>query len=116
VNKRYPLGELMEACRAYIEGTGRRVSFEYALVAEINDSTEQAKQLGSLLQGMLCHVNLIPVNRTDGCAYRPSDRERVRAFRRELNRWGIANTVRLARGTDIQAGCGQLRSRHSLRT
>jgi 23S rRNA (adenine2503-C2)-methyltransferase len=62
---------------------------------------------------MLCHVNLIPVNPTQGCNYRPSGRERIRAFRSELNRMRIANSVRLARGIDIQAGCGQLRSRHS---
>jgi 23S rRNA (adenine2503-C2)-methyltransferase len=78
----------------------------------VNDSPSQARDLGRLLHGLLCHVNLIPLNPTAGCGYRPSSRERVLAFRRELNRMGVANTVRLARGMDIQAGCGQLRSRH----
>jgi 23S rRNA (adenine2503-C2)-methyltransferase len=112
MNKRYPLAELIRACREYIARTGRRVSFEYALIEGVNDSVEQARELGNLLRGLLCHVNLIPLNPTEGSAYQPSDRRRVLAFRRTLNRLGIANTVRLARGIGIEAGCGQLRSRH----
>ena len=111
VNRRYPLAELIAACQEYVQHTGRRVSFEYALIEGINDAPRQARELGHLLRGLLCHLNLIPVNPTPGCTYRPSSRERVMAFRRELNRMGIANTVRLERGIDIQAGCGQLRSR-----
>jgi len=111
VNKRYPIGKLIEACRDYVQHTGRRVSFEYALIEGINDAHEQARKLGRLLCGVLCHVNLIPLNATAKCNYRPSSRERIRAFRRVLNRMGVANTVRLARGIDIQAGCGQLRVR-----
>lgn len=111
LNKRYPLSEIIAACREYVERTGRRVSFEYALIQGVNDDPKQARELGQLLRGLLCHVNLIPLNPTAGCAYRPSTRDRIMAFRRELNETGIPNTVRLGRGVDIQAGCGQLRSR-----
>ncbi len=111
MNKRYPLAKLIGACREYMKQTGRRVSFEYALIKGVNDGMEQATELGNLLRGLLCHVNLIPLNPTEGSDYQPSDRKRVLAFRRALNRLGIANTVRLARGIEIQAGCGQLRSR-----
>jgi len=113
VNKRHPLPELIAACRDYAHETGRRVSFEYALIQEVNDDPLQARELGQLLRGLLCHVNLIPLNPTTRCDYRPASRERILAFRRELNRWGIPNTVRLERGVDIEAGCGQLRSRHT---
>ncbi|MBM4431569.1 MAG: 23S rRNA (adenine(2503)-C(2))-methyltransferase RlmN [Chloroflexi bacterium] len=116
VNKRYPLGQLVPACQRYAQRTGRRVSFEYALIRGINDDPGQANRLGQLLRGLLCHVNLIPLNPTEGCGYQSADRERVMAFRHELNRMGIPNTVRLARGLDIEAGCGQLRSRHSQKT
>ncbi len=111
INKRYPLAELLAVCHEYVERTGRRVSFEYALIQGINDDPGQARELAHLLRGLLCHVNLIPLNPTAECAYQPSSRDRILAFRRELNRLGIANTVRLGRGIDIQAGCGQLRSR-----
>ncbi len=112
INKRYPLTELMAACREYVRSKSRRVSFEYALIDGINDSVEQARKLGHLLHGLLCHVNLIALNPTQGCAFRPSSREHIMAFRRELNRMGIMNTIRLGRGIDIEAGCGQLRFRH----
>jgi 23S rRNA (adenine2503-C2)-methyltransferase len=112
LNKRYPLPELIAACREYVEHTSRRVSFEYALIQGVNDDPQQGRELGQLLRGLLCHVNLIPLNPTADCDYRPSTRDRIMAFRRELNGIGIPNTVRLGRGMDIQAGCGQLRSRH----
>jgi 23S rRNA (adenine2503-C2)-methyltransferase len=111
VNRRYPLSQLITACREYAERTGRRVTFEYALIDGINDSPSQAEELGQLLQGVMCHVNLIPLNPTEDCDYQPSSRGRVLAFRRALNRVGVPNTARLERGVDIQAGCGQLRSR-----
>ncbi len=110
-NRHYPIVQLIEACREYTERTRRRVSFEYALMDGVNDAREQAQALGELLQGLLCHVNLIPLNPTAACEYRPAPRASIMAFRKELNRLGVANTVRLARGLDIQAGCGQLRSR-----
>jgi 23S rRNA (adenine2503-C2)-methyltransferase len=112
INRRFPIAVLIAACRAYAKRTGRRVSFEYALVDGVNDAAVQARELGRLLYGLLCHVNLIPMNPTTGCDYRPSTRDKIMAFRRQLTSIGVANTVRLARGTDIQAGCGQLRSRN----
>jgi 23S rRNA (adenine2503-C2)-methyltransferase len=111
LNRRYPLSDLVAACRAYAERTGRRVTLEYALIDGVNDSPGHAEELGRLLRGVLCHVNLIPLNPTEQCEYQPSSRTRVLAFRRTLNRTGIPNTVRLGRGMDIRAGCGQLRSR-----
>jgi 23S rRNA (adenine2503-C2)-methyltransferase len=112
INKRYPLSQLLDVCREYVQHSGRRVSFEYALMEGVNDSVKQATELGHLLRGLLCHVNLIPLNPSEGCSYHPSSRAVVMNFRRELNRLGIANTLRLERGSDIRAGCGQLRSRH----
>ena len=112
LNKRNPIAELMDACREYVQSTSRRISFEYAMIQGVNDAPQQARELGQLLKGLMCHVNLIPLNPTMACDYRPSSRGRIMDFRRELNSLGIANTVRLGRGVDIQAGCGQLRSRH----
>lgn len=110
-NRRYPLGELLEAVRGYTAATHRRVSFEYALIEGVNDSPEQARRLAGLLRGMLCHVNLIPLNPTPGAAMQPSPRERVEAFRVELAEAGVPVTVRMRRGIEIRAGCGQLRER-----
>ncbi len=112
INRRYPLRELLAACGRYVARTGRRITFEYALIEGLNDSVEQARSLAHLLKGLLCHVNLISLNPVDGSPYRPSSRKRVAAFGAELKRQGIACTVRLSRGIDIQAGCGQLRARH----
>jgi 23S rRNA (adenine2503-C2)-methyltransferase len=112
VNHKWPIAELMEACRYYIEKTGRRLTFEWALISGENDVPEQAHALGSLLRGMLCHVNLIPLNPTTGYSGGPSSRERVEAFQDVLEQYGVTSTVRMRRGIDIQAGCGQLRDRH----
>jgi 23S rRNA (adenine2503-C2)-methyltransferase len=109
--RRYPLSDLLSACRSYVEHTGRRVTFEYALVHDVNDSLTQARQLVHLLSGLLCHVNLIPLNPTADCPWQPSAQDRVLAFHGELQRLRIASTIRLRRGIDIEAGCGQLRSR-----
>jgi len=111
VNRRYGLAELLAAVRDYIARTGRRVTFEYALIAGMNDTPEQAGKLAGLLSGLLCHVNLIPLNPTPGSSLRPSPRARVDAFRDELAARGIPVTVRLRRGIEIEAGCGQLRRR-----
>lgn len=111
LNKRWPLAELMDACRYYVEKTGRRLTFEWALIEGENDTIEQAQKLGQLVEGMLCHVNLIPLNPTAGYAGSPSSRARVEAFQQELSRYGVSSTVRVRRGIDIQAGCGQLRDR-----
>jgi 23S rRNA (adenine2503-C2)-methyltransferase len=112
VNRRWPLADLMEACRYYIDQTGRRMTFEWALIAGENDTEEQAHRLGNLLRGMLCHVNLIPLNPTAGYGGKPSSPEQVERFRRVLETYGVTSTVRVRRGIDIQAGCGQLRDRH----
>lgn len=111
VNKRWPIAELIDACRYYIEKTGRRITFEWALIAGENDTVEQAQALGKLVQGMLCHVNLIPLNPTKGFGGAPSSREQVDKFQQVLEQYGVSSTVRVRRGIDIQAGCGQLRDR-----
>ena len=112
VNRRWPLAELMEACRFYVAKTGRRMTFEWALIAGENDTAEQAHKLGELLRGMLGHVNLIPLNPTAGYGGTPSSPERVARFQEILTEYGVTSTVRVRRGIDIQAGCGQLRDRH----
>lgn len=111
VNKRWPVEDIIDACRYYIDKTGRRLTFEWALIRGENDTVEQAEKLGELLQGMLCHVNLIPLNPTNGYNGRPSDPDRVRDFVDTLQDYGVSATVRVRRGIDIQAGCGQLRER-----
>ena len=110
-NRRYPLADLMAAVRHYVERTKRRVTIEYALIDGLNDTVDQARELAGLLQGLLCHVNLIPLNPTPGSPLRPSPHEQVSAFRDELERLRIPTTVRMRRGIDIEAGCGQLRQR-----
>ena len=112
VNRRWPIADLMEACRYYVEKTGRRMTFEWALIAGENDTEEQAHKLGELLRGMLGHVNLIPLNPTAGYGGVPSSPERVARFQEILATYGVTSTVRVRRGIDIQAGCGQLRDRH----
>jgi 23S rRNA (adenine2503-C2)-methyltransferase len=111
VNQRWNIATLMDACHYTIEQTGRRLTFEWALIRGENDTLEQAEALGRLLKGMLCHVNLIPLNPTKDYGGRPSSREDVDAFQARLNEYGVSSTVRVRRGIDIQAGCGQLRDR-----
>ena len=114
ISVRYPLDEVMAAVREYIARTHRRVSFEYALMSGINDSPELASQLVALLKGVLCHVNLIPLNPVAGSPFQPSPPERVAAFQAVLVRGGIPATLRARRGLDIDAGCGQLRRRAAM--
>jgi 23S rRNA (adenine2503-C2)-methyltransferase len=111
INKKYPLKELMAACRDYAEQTGRRVTFEYALIAGVNDHQEQALQLAHLLERMLCHVNLIPANPVVERGVIPAPAGQVALFKDILERRGIAATVRRKLGADINAACGQLRRR-----
>jgi 23S rRNA (adenine2503-C2)-methyltransferase len=113
LNRRYPLAELLAACREYVAQTGRRVTIEVTLIDGLNDSPDQARQLARLLRGLHCHVNLIALNPSPGIDYRPSPRHRVRAFQHALVEQQVAATVRLRRGVDIQAGCGQLRQREN---
>ncbi len=109
VNRRWPMDELLRACRDYIAATGRRISFEYAMIDGVNDSDAHAAELADRLHGMLCHVNLIPVNAVAGKAQRRSTRERIRSFMEVLEKKGINATVRRTLGADINASCGQLR-------
>jgi 23S rRNA (adenine2503-C2)-methyltransferase len=111
LNKKYPLEELIPACRDYFATTGRRVSFEYALFDGVNDSLSQARSLAELIKGMNCHVNLISANKVTGQIFQPSPRRQVLIFQQELKNRGINCTLRQSRGQDINAGCGQLRSR-----
>jgi 23S rRNA (adenine2503-C2)-methyltransferase len=110
VNKRYPIDELLEACREYVDLTGRRITFEWALVNGVNDTPAQAHLLARKLKGLLCHVNAIPLNPTQGYSGQPTTRANANKFREILNSYGIPCTIRLRRGIDIQAGCGQLAS------
>jgi len=112
VNKKYPLKELLAACKDYIAATGRQVTFEYVLLAGVNDTAECAHQLGALLAPLkqFAHVNCIPVNATSA-DYRPPGGEAIRAFRNILFEHGVSNSVRAERGDDIAAACGQLRTR-----
>ena len=110
VNRKYPLRVLMTACRDYVERTNRRISFEYILLADVNDSVEQARELAALVKDLLCHVNVIPANPTDGGEFRRPAPERQRAFLHELQRRGIPATIRQTQGVDIQAACGQLKT------
>ncbi len=111
INARYPIERVIEACRAYIARTNRKVFFEYVLLRGQNDSAAHAARLGKRLRGLLCHVNLIPVNPTsDGPFGRPS-REAAKAFQDGLAGYGVPSTVRVEKGIDINAGCGQLRAR-----
>lgn len=111
VNKRYPIEQLIEACKKYIEKTNRRIFFEYVLLHGQNDSEVQADALGQLLRGMLCHVNLIPVNPTTDGPYQRPAREARDAFQQKLREYGVPSTIRMEKGIDIDAGCGQLRAR-----
>lgn len=114
VNKRYKVEELVQACREYVAQTGRRITFEWALIDGVNDSPEVAAQLARLLKGLLCHVNAIPLNPTTGYKGRPTDPQRAQAFKAVLEQAGIPCTIRMRRGIDIQAGCGQLATAASL--
>jgi 23S rRNA (adenine2503-C2)-methyltransferase len=108
VNKKYPIKDLIAACKNYTELTHRRITFEYALVDGVNDTPALARELGLLLRGMLCHVNLIPLNPTHNYNGKGSSQTTAQEFSDLLNRSGITTTIRLRRGIDIQAGCGQL--------
>jgi 23S rRNA (adenine2503-C2)-methyltransferase len=99
----------MKACRYYIAKTNKRISFEYALAKENNDNLEDAKALVKLLKGMLCHVNLIPINKIQNGKFDTSTNENVMKFRDYLNEHGIIATIRRELGDDIEAACGQLR-------
>lgn len=105
VNNRYPIEELMQACKDYIKKTNRRISFEYALAKDNNDNLDDAKELIKLLKGMLCHVNLIPINKIENGQFDKSSNENIMKFRDFLNDHGIVATIRRELGSDIDAAC-----------
>jgi 23S rRNA (adenine2503-C2)-methyltransferase len=110
LNRRYPIGELIAACREYVARTNRRISFEYTMLAGVNDGAEQAAGLARLLGGLLCHINLIPWNHVEGMQYQPSSAAAMAAFRDWLTGYGLPVTIRDTRGARISAACGQLRT------
>ena len=112
VNRRFPFADVMEALKYYIAKTGRRVTFEYALIGGVNDQPEHAEELGDVLQGLLCHVNLIPVNYVPERNYVRTSRDDIFTFQRILERKKINTTIRREQGHDIAAACGQLRAKH----
>ena len=113
INRRYPLSELLPACRDYVEATGRRIAFEYILIDGVNSLPVHARQLAALVQGMICMVNLIPMNPVVGSTFSAPSRDAVVAFQSILSAAGITATVRTEKGREIQAACGQLRARIS---
>jgi len=111
VNRRWNISALLDACRTYQDATGRRITWEYVMLDEVNDSLEEADELGQMLQGIHSLVNLIPWNPVDGAVYQRSRPARVRAFQERVETYGIKCTVRAEKGSDIDAACGQLRLR-----
>ena len=111
VNNIYNIQELIKACKYYIEKTNRRISFEYALAKDNNDNLQDAEELVKLLKGMLCHVNLIPINKIEDGKFTKSTNENIIKFRDYLNEHGIVATIRRELGADIDAACGQLRKK-----
>lgn len=110
INRKWGIDELLDACRYYFDRTGRRISFEYALVGGQNDDLQHARELAGLLANLDCHVNLIPVNYVPERNYTRTPKEQIRAFVAELNKLGVNATVRREKGHDIAAACGQLRA------
>lgn len=112
IARKYSLEEVLAACHYFIEKTNRRVTFEYALIEGENDKEEDARRLGGLLKGMLCHVNLIPVNQIDERSYKSSKASSIERFKGVLEQYGVPTTLRRTLGADIDAACGQLRRRY----
>ena len=112
VNKAYPTQQLLDACRRYYEKTGRRISFEYAMIGGVNDTPEAAKTLLRRLKGLPAHMNLIPLNHVEESPLKPSTRQAVQRFQEILEQGGIPATVRRTLGSDIDASCGQLRRKY----
>lgn len=112
INKKYSVDEVIKACRYYVNKTSRRVTYEVALIKGVNDSVEDAEKLANKIGGMICHVNLIPLNPTKGYDYEAADADQVTLFAQVLNDRNIPCTVRLRRGIEIEAGCGQLATKH----
>ena len=109
INNRWGVDELMQACHAYFKATGRRISFEYALIDGVNDEPQHAKELASRLKGMPAHVNLIPVNPVEERGFKRGSRKKIESFQHQLQNLGVNATIRRELGADINAACGQLR-------
>ena len=112
VANKYSIKEILDACRYYIKKTNRRVTFEYSLIKDVNDGKKEAEALASLLKGMLCHVNLIPINEVDERDFKKPDKAFIYKFRDYLEERNIPATVRISMGSDISGACGQLRRKH----
>jgi len=110
VNRRYSIDKLIEGCKIYTYKTNRRVTFEYALIKGVNDAPDDARELMRKIRGMLCHINIIPVNKTENSEFQPSVKERIMQFEDILTKGGFQITVRRQLGSDIMAACGQLRN------
>ncbi|QZY53757.1 23S rRNA (adenine(2503)-C(2))-methyltransferase RlmN [Crassaminicella profunda] len=113
INRKYPLEELLKACKTYTDQTNKRITFEYALIRDVNDSTEDAKELATKIKNILCHVNLIPLNKVDEREYDTAKTDRIKNFQRILKNHGIEATIRRELGSDINAACGQLRRKYA---
>ncbi|MGB9678964.1 MAG: 23S rRNA (adenine(2503)-C(2))-methyltransferase RlmN [Thermoanaerobacteraceae bacterium] len=112
INNAYPLSELMNACKYYVEKTKRRITFEYSLIEGVNDKKEHAVELAGLLKGMMCHVNIIPINFVNDIGYKKSKNENILMFKKIIENAGISCTIRRELGSDIEAACGQLRRKY----
>ena len=108
INKKYKIDDVLDACRYYVTQTHRRITFEWALIHGVNDTPEIAQRLATRLKGLLCHVNAIPLNPTMGYSGQATSRERAAKFKEVLEQAGVPCTIRMRRGIDIAAGCGQL--------
>jgi len=108
INRKYPIEELLSACREYVDKTRRRITFEWALISDVNDTADQARLLSNIVRGLNCHINLIPLNPTKKYDGLPSQNTRAITFKEIINGYGIPCSIRVRRGIDIQAGCGQL--------
>jgi 23S rRNA (adenine2503-C2)-methyltransferase len=113
INKKYPIEELLKAVDYYIEKTNRRITFEYAMIKDLNDSASEARVLSKLLKGKLVHVNLIPINKVEENQFYPSDEKQIIKFKSILEKTGINVTIRRELGSDINAACGQLRNNYN---
>jgi len=111
INRKWNITELIDACHYYVSRTGRRITFEWAAIAGENDTPDEAHKLGGMLQGLKCHINIIPLNPTGSYAGKPADPEAIGRFIGILDEYGVPATVRVRRGIDIDAGCGQLKAR-----
>ena len=113
VNKKWKINDVIEACKYYVKNTGRRISIEYAMIENFNDNRKDAEDLAVILKGILCHVNLIPINSVEGTEFKSSKITKIREFCEILNKKNINTTIRRTLGSDINASCGQLRHRNN---